>query len=414
MEGLFLCRPGCRPMPKLATFNFTEHNIRKLKPQANRYWKRDSRKQGLLLRVYPSGAKKWYVQLDRTTYRKLDTWPVMTIAGAWIKATTALSDHSQGNTMDSARNRALTLKKFLTGEYKDHVLANNASGEADVARLLSCCKSLLSIRLASLTEIKLEKWKRGRLKEVKPSTAKRDFTVLKAALNKAVAWKLLAENPARHITVKVPKEKRVRFLSVDERKNLMAALSERDRRKRLERISGNQWRRERGETELSEIGYYADHLTPMVLLVLNTGLRRQEVLNLRWTDVRLTTIPSLKVRAATTKTREELNIPLNSVAVQTLTRWKRQGDSDDLVFPNPITKLPMRDIKTAWLQLMRDAEITDFRFHDLRHDFASRLVMGGVVLYRVKELLGHGSIAMTERYAHLAPEALAEAVEVLT
>ena len=108
-----------------------------------------------------------------------------------------------------------------------------------------------------------------------------------------------------------------------------------------------------------------------------------------------------------------MNIPLNSVAVQTLTRWQKQGDSDGLVFPNPVTKLPMRDIKTAWLQLMKDAQIEDFRFHDLRHDFASRLVMHGVVLYRVKELLGHGSISMTERYAHLAPEALAEAVEVL-
>ena len=154
-------------MPKLSTFKFTEHNIRKLKPETKRYWRRDSNKQGLLLRVYPSGIKKWYVQLDRTTYRKLDTWPVMTITHAWTDATKALSEHSRGNTLDSAKIRAMTLKKFLTGEYKDHVLANNASGEADVARLLSCCKSLLSTRLIDLTEIKLEKWKRGRLREVK-------------------------------------------------------------------------------------------------------------------------------------------------------------------------------------------------------------------------------------------------------
>lgn len=413
MEGLHLCRPRSRPMPKLATFKFTKHNIDKLKPEAKRYWKRDSSKQGLLLRIYPSGVKKWYVQLDRTTYRKLDTWPVMTITHAWNKAIEALTQHSQGKTLDSAKVRAMTLKKFLTGEYKSHVLANNASGEADVARLLSCCKTLLSARLVDLTEIKLEKWKRGRLRVVKPSTTKRDFTVLKAALNKAVAWKWLAENPARHITVKVPMEKRVRFLSDDERRNLLSTLSVRDQKKRLKRISANQWRKERGETELPEIGHYTDHLTPMILLVLNTGLRRQEALHLRWSDVRLNTNPSLKVRAATTKTREELNIPLNSVAVQTLTYWKQQSDTDGLVFPNPITKLPMRDIKTAWLQLMKDAQIEDFRFHDLRHDFASRLVMGGVALYRVKELLGHGSIAMTERYAHLAPEALAEAVEVL-
>ena len=64
-------------------------------------------------------------------------------------------------------------------------------------------------------------------------------------------------------------------------------------------------------------------------------------------------------------------------------------------------------------KLMKKAKITDFRFHDLRHDFASRLVMNGVDLYRVKELLGHGTIEITQRYAHLAPHTLAEAVEVL-
>ena len=62
---------------------------------------------------------------------------------------------------------------------------------------------------------------------------------------------------------------------------------------------------------------------------------------------------------------------------------------------------------------MEDASIEDFRFHDLRHDFASQLVMRGTPLYLVKELLGHGSIEMTERYAHLADDALAKAVEVL-
>jgi hypothetical protein len=139
-------------MPKLTTFKFTEHNIRKLKPEAKRYWRRDSSKRGLLLRVYPSGIKKWYVQLDRTTYRNLDTsWPNMTTNHAWTVASKALTEHSQGNTLDSAKVRAMTLRKFLKGEYKDHVLANNASGEADVARLLSCCKTLLSTRLVDQT-----------------------------------------------------------------------------------------------------------------------------------------------------------------------------------------------------------------------------------------------------------------------
>jgi len=71
-------------------------------------------------------------------------------------------------------------------------------------------------------------------------------------------------------------------------------------------------------------------------------------------------------------------------------------------------------LKKSWSSLLVKANIKDFRFHDLRHDFASRLVMAGVDLYRVRDLLGHGSIEMTERYSHLAPTALAEAVETLS
>ena len=84
------------------------------------------------------------------------------------------------------------------------------------------------------------------------------------------------------------------------------------------------------------------------------------------------------------------------------------------MFPSPATGLQLREIKTAWRTLMKAAAIHDFRFHDIRHDFASRLVTGGVDLYRVKELLGHGSIEITQRYAHLASHTLAEAVEVLS
>ena len=122
-------------------------------------------------------------------------------------------------------------------------------------------------------------------------------------------------------------------------------------------------------------------------LVLNTGLRRSEALSLSWEQVNLGNSPHLTVLAAYAKSRKTRHIPLNAVAVKDLKRWGRQGSMKGLVFPSAGGG-ELKSIKTAWGKLMRDAKIEDFRFHDLRHDFASQLVMKGVDLYRVKELLG--------------------------
>ena len=84
-----------------------------------------------------------------------------------------------------------------------------------------------------------------------------------------------------------------------------------------------------------------------------------------------------------------------------------------LVFPGKDGK-PFTDVKRSWASLVERAKITDFHLHDFRHDFASRLVMGGVNIYAVKELLGHSTVQMTERYSHLAPDHLVGAVEVLS
>jgi integrase len=148
-------------------------------------------------------------------------------------------------------------------------------------------------------------------------------------------------------------------------------------------------------------------------MALNTGLRRGELFQLRWRDVTLDRA-RVTVRGEHAKSGQTRHIPLNAAILKVLQEWKPVNvEPDALVFPGRDAGEPLDDIKTAWAALLKAAKITGFRFHDCRHDFASRLVMAGVDLNTVRELLGHADIKMVLRYAHLAPEHTAAAVERL-
>ena len=242
----------------------------------------------------------------------------------------------------------------------------------------------------------------------------RDLAALQAALSRAVDWGQLTRNPLARMKRIVEDESAViRHLSDEEEARLRAALDVRDANRRRAREAANVWRRKRGYDLWPEYGVYTDHLTPLVLLALNTGLRRGELFQLRWEDVQLKP-RLLTVRGAGAKSGQTRHIPLNSEALRLLKQWK-PGDaaSRTFVFANVRSTEPLGDVKKAWKALMRKAEVSAFRFHDLRHTFASKLVMAGVDLNTVRELLGHSDVAMTLRYAHLAPEHKAAAVEKL-
>jgi integrase len=113
----------------------------------------------------------------------------------------------------------------------------------------------------------------------------------------------------------------VRYLTHEEECRFRAALTERDGRRRQARESANAWRRERGYERWPEYGTFTDHLTPLVLLALNTGLRRGELFQLRWQDVQLKA-RLLTVRGAGAKSSQTRHLPLNSEAVRLLELWK--------------------------------------------------------------------------------------------
>ncbi|MGH9418655.1 MAG: tyrosine-type recombinase/integrase [Thermoanaerobaculia bacterium] len=240
------------------------------------------------------------------------------------------------------------------------------------------------------------------------ATAWRDLAGLKAVLSKALKWGLVMRNPFQGVRVKATKPRSVvRFLSVDEEKRLRDALSARDRTLAAARASANEWRKARSRPVYPEIptGGYASHLSPIVLLAMNTGLRRNELLSLCWSDINFDA-KMLTVRGENAKSGKQRHIPLNVEALSVLKRWQSQTCDSGRVFA-------VDGFKSAWVNLLFAAKIERFRFHDLRHHFASRLVMAGVDLNTVRELLGHADLTMTLRYAHLAPAHLAAAVEKL-
>jgi len=141
---------------------------------------------------------------------------------------------------------------------------------------------------------------------------------------------------------------------------------------------------------------------------VNTGLRYGELAGLEWSAVDLRA-KVLTVTGRTSKGAKTRHIPLNTEALDVLMRWRGEGAGKGLVFANADGSR-IGSVKTAWLAVLKAAKIESFRWHDLRHSFASKLVQRGVDLAVVRELLGHGDFSLTLRYAHLEPKQKAEAV----
>ena len=150
----------------------------------------------------------------------------------------------------------------------------------------------------------------------------------------------------------------------------------------------------------------------MVLLSLNAGLRRGELFSLRWENINLGRA-MLTVQGEMAKSGKTRHVPLNAVAVHVLKNWRVRSQDSGLVFANDKTGEAFGHVKRAWANVLILADIKNFRWHDMRHHFASKLVMAGVDLNTVRELLGHADITMTLRYAHLVPEHKANAVAKL-
>jgi len=137
-----------------------------------------------------------------------------------------------------------------------------------------------------------------------------------------------------------------------------------------------------------------------VVLALSTGMRQGEILGLRWPAVDLT---AGRITLHETKNDERRVVPLASKALELLKSHAKVRRLDtDLLFPGKVKHSVPMDLRTPWETALKKAGIEDFHFHDLRHSCASYLAMNGASLAEIAEVLGHKTLAMVKRYAHLS------------
>lgn len=397
----------------------TQMAVDKLTAPTTKIDYRDTRLKGLVLRVMPSGTKSYYCEYARGKRVWLGRADVLGVSEARESARAILADFYRGiDPIEARKPKAVipTYREFLDGDYAAWAKSNQKAHEQNLKRLATAFKTLLDRPLDKITGLDIERWRAVQVERgLSNQTINRDLASIKASFNRAVDWGLLTANPLGKIKKsRVDDCMKVRFLSEAEERRLRAAIEAREERRRVERDSANRWRAERGYVLLPSLRdvVFTDHVKPLILLSMNTGCRRGELFDLTWSNVDLDR-RILTVTGATAKSRRTRHIPLNREATSVLLNWRAQcEDTSSLVFMNEQGERFDR-ANSSWRRLLKDAKITEFRWHDMRHHFASRLAMGGVDLNTIRELLGHSDYAMTLRYAHLAPEFKLKAVEVL-
>jgi len=283
-----------------------------------------------------------------------------------------------------AENRFLEVEKYekirfekMTELYlENYSKPNKKSSRRDVTSINNLKPFFAAKYLHEITPLDMEKYKRERQGQVSNATVNREVACLKHIFTKAIEWGIVQKNPGKKVKLLRERNTRLRYLNEKEIGRLYDAC--------------------------------AKHLRPIVIVALNTGMRKEEILSLRWKDVdyRIRTISILD-----TKNGESRELPMNDIVYRTLLAVK-----NSLVIPGVFCKKNGErygNVRKAFEGARKRAGIVDFRFHDLRHTFASHLVMAGVDLRTVQELLGHKSFEMTLRYAHLSPDHKKAALDTL-
>jgi len=300
----------------------------------------------------------------------------------WARETTAIQE---GTWKNNFVPKNVTLGQAFD-QYREYCKAHNRSYRTHTETSLRAIEKEFgrNIPLARITAAAVETFKLGRVKEVSEATVDKYLSVFKAFFNWCDIQGIFHANPVRKIRMFRPNNQIVRYLNADEYQRLLTA---------AEKI---RW-----------------YLRPVIEIAANTGLRRGNILELRWDECDR---ESGVIRKAKTKNNEAVAIPMNAAVLAVLDKLEERRNGSPYVFPHMQGEQEgeaIKDVKNSFRTALKKAKIEKFRFHDLRHCCASWLMMNGADLNDVRQILGHKSIAMTLRYAHLSPRYLADKVKLL-
>jgi site-specific recombinase XerD len=238
--------------------------------------------------------------------------------------------------------------------------------------------------LAEINQRDVDLFKSRRLSEVKRVTVNIELRTLRSAFYTATRWEFITANPFKQVRLCHLEDVPPTFLTVEDFQSLLPMI-------------------------------HAEWLRDLIIVAVLTGMRRGEILNLKWECVDLAK-RIIKIQSSgnfRTKLGKRRSIPINHQVVSILERWLniRQGE---YVFQENGSRLKDRRVSNYFKRCVRRAGLDEsLHFHSLRHSFASWLVQGNVSLYRVQKLLGHSNIKVTEIYSHLLPETMHHTVDRL-
>jgi integrase len=361
---------------------------------------RDQRCKGLMLEVRATAGKTWYLRFtdQRGSQRLLRIGDARDIPVAAarkraedLRRRIALGEDPAKKQLDL--KKSITFAVFIAEHYLPFVKSYKRSWTADDSYLRNHHLPALGTRyLDEITQDEVLAFREGLVSAgYAPGTVNRCLVILRYAFNLALKWQLpgLDHNPTREVKLVADHRQRERYLSEGETRLLYEAVASSDN----------------------------PLLKYMISLLILTGARKREVLDARWEHIdrgrRQWLIPLPKGgKPRYIPLSEQAMALLDQVAAAQQDLITPERPTQGYLFANPNTGKPFVNIYNSWDTARKRAGLPEVRIHDLRHSFASFLVNNGRSLYEVQRILGHTHIRTTQRYAHLSPDTLLEAVDM--